>query len=164
MVHKGQTWSGRTAGAGAVVALFLLTGCGASPTVAPGHGEPLDHVRLHALMTERIARLSDQLNALTFDQHRTESELDELRGQRSAGVAAAATRLRQSALRIGQASPPMTRTPASEKRFRSLAGQLAESAGDLARLAREERVSRYRPAIERINATCNACHESYRDR
>lgn len=149
---------------GSVVAALLLAGCSTAPETAPGHGEPLDNVRLHALMTDRIAILSDQLNALTFDQHRTESDLEELRGQRSAEVAAAATRLQQSALRIAGTPPPVTGALASEERFSALARQLAEGAGELAQLAQEERVNRFQPTIERINATCNACHELYRDR
>lgn len=150
--------------AASVLGMLLLAGCSAAPDRPPGHGEPLDNVRLHALMTDRIATLSDQLNALTFEQHRTESDLEELRGQRSAEVAAAAMRLEQSALRIAGAPPPATGPLASGERFSALARQLAEGAGELAQLAREERVNRFQPAIERINATCNACHGLYRDR
>lgn len=148
---------------GSMLVMLLLTGCGASPAVPPG-GEPLDNVNLHALMTDRIAILSNQLDALTFEQHRTESDLEELRGRRSAEVATAATRLEQAALRIGRASSMVPGPLASEERFRALAAQLAENASELAQLAREERVDRFPSALERINVTCNACHGLYRDR
>lgn len=143
--------------------VVFLAGC-TTPDVMPGHGQPVDDVRLHALMTDRISVLSDQLDALMFEQHRTESELDALRSQRSAQVAAAAARLQQSARRLGETLPPQTGPLASPERFSALAGQLAEHAGDLAQLAREERVERYQAVAARIKATCDTCHGLYRDR
>lgn len=144
--------------------LAILTGCSSGPDMTPGHGQPMDDVRLHVLMTDQISVLTDQLNTLMFEQHRTESELDALRGERSGQVATAARRLRQSALRISETPPAETGALDAPERFAALAGQLAEHAGELARLAQAEQVTRYQSVTSRINATCDACHGLYRDR
>ena len=139
----------------------LLASCGTGGQQINGQ-QINDRGTLHALMTSEVNLQMTSLNALAFELHQTQTELDQLRRRRSISLAQAAGRLRQAAQAIPAASRPANLDTADDARFLELATALGGHAARLEQSAIDGRVELLEQQMQAINTTCNTCHALFR--
>jgi len=142
----------------AVSSLLMACASNDRPTNTPGSDQ------LHALMTEELNLELVRLNTLSFDLHRNQTELDQLRARHSEAIADAAARLREGAASIHAQSPALNLPERDIQRFHELAQELERHAASLHGYARDGEVQEFDTPLREINNTCNACHSLYRGR
>lgn len=161
-----------------VAALYLslalslaLAGCaggGTAPLGSPGTGETDERV-LHALMSKRLNLEFASLNALTFDLHRTETELARERRLQLDRIGDTARKLQRAAVDVqsmqsSTLSPSVSLSPDELQQFRTIAERLEHQAGTLATMAEtgDLEPEDAREILGDINTTCDTCHGLYR--
>jgi len=136
----------------------------ACSVVVPGSArENVSDSELHAVMSSQIDVLVRQLDVLIFDQHRTETELAQERQRRAARIAETAAELQLAADIVAEVMPALGLGESSAQLFLQLAGELKAQAAVLEAQARAGRVEAFEVSVQIINASCNACHELYRE-
>jgi hypothetical protein len=125
--------------------------------------ERVSDAQLHALMSDQINVLVRQIDMLILDQHRTAVELDQERRRKAVQVANAASGLQRSADLIIAMQPQLSLTPESAAVFAQLALQFREQGVYMEDLARQNRFDVLQSEIETARATCQACHNLYRE-
>lgn len=146
-----------------LLALLVLAAC-ASQQTAPASQAPLRDQRLHALMVGELDQELARLEALAFDLHLTQTELDAVRSRRAAAIALDAAQLRESAAEVLRLKQSLALAADEADRFAALAGQLQETATTLEQRAAAGRLQELSPLLREINATCHSCHSLYRGR
>jgi cytochrome c556 len=144
-----------------LLALLVLAAC-ASQQSAPASQTPLRDQRLHALMVGELDQELARLDALAFDLHLTQTELDAVRSRRAAAIALDAAQLRDSAAEVLGLQPSLALAADEAGRFAALARQLQEAATSLQQQAAAGRLQELSPLLREINATCHSCHSLYR--
>lgn len=144
-----------------ILLLLLAAVSACSLDSAPAPSTVSDR-RLHAVMTESLDLELARLDTLTFDLHRTPTELDRERARRLEDIARAAQRLRDSAIRIRNLAPTLSLGDYERERFDLLATQLAEQAEALSAAAHHNRLERLTTQMAQIRRTCDSCHSLYR--
>lgn len=142
---------------------LLLSACSGQSVTREMTAEPVSDARLHALMTQQLDVLLRQLDVLWLDQHRTPLELDRERRRKAGQMASAADDLQRSADMIIALQPQLPLGPEAAPVFVQLAGQLRARGADIEALALNNRFAELQPAIENARATCQACHDLYRN-
>jgi cytochrome c556 len=139
-----------------VLLLAALAGCAMETA-------PRDD-NLHALMTDTLNVQMARLNALSFELHQTQTELDRERQRRRNEIATAAGRLREAAGAIADAALPASLQDEDRQLFETLAVALQGHASSLEQSARDGDFGRLETQMAELNATCNTCHNLYRPR
>jgi cytochrome c556 len=144
-----------------IIAALVLAACTAeqhNATRLQDTGKPA----LHAVQSERLQSLMQQLNDLMFERMLTEVELDRERRERMREIAKAAAIMQQTVQDIPKALPSLALSPKERQSFLELSGQLGEQVALLKQEAERNDVDGVPKRLERIVATCNACHRSFR--
>jgi hypothetical protein len=147
-----------------MMSLLLLSAC--APGVSGGRPDTagIRNEELHAVMTDHIVGMIAQLDVLAFDLHRTETEIEDERLQRAVWIADSAVELQRAADMIIAIQPTLLLNQEGAENFDRLANQLKDFAIELEDVAARRQLAGFRPLMERINGTCNACHRIYRGR
>lgn len=143
--------------------MILFAGCQPSPRVRyerklADTGKPA----LHAVHTTRLVSLMRDIEQLTFRKMPQEIAGEYEKIERLEAAAEAARGVAESARYIPAALDEV-RLPEEERRiFLSLADKLGTDAELLHRQAKERRVEAIPETMDRMLATCNACHTAFR--
>lgn len=143
--------------------LLFLAGC-ASDEAARSAQAPVRDQRLHALMVGELDQELARLDALAFDLHLTQTELDAVRRRRANAIAINAGQLRESAAEVLTLQPTLGLAADEAIRFAALARQLQDQAASLQQIATAGRIQEIAPLMRELSATCNSCHSLYRER
>lgn len=98
-----------------------------------------------------------------FERNLTEHEMDHQRRQAIAQVIESADGVEQAIAGILDAMPKLDLDAGEQKVFRSLALKLREEAKTLKLQALHHQDEDIPATLERMSATCNACHPLFRD-
>jgi|GEM_PF-1812411 hypothetical protein len=142
--------------------LILLQGCSITGSNSSDNKHNLTHTRLHAVMTDRINVLLDQMDTLTTDQNRTEIELDQDRKYKALRIADSAAELQRTVDIILAIKPTLDLSEHQAPVFTKLANQLKEQGAELESLARRNQIDALKPALKRTKDTCMTCHSLFR--
>ncbi len=123
----------------------------------------LTHPRLHAVMTDRISVLLDQMDTLMTDQNRTEIELDQDRKYKALRIADSAAELQRSVDIILKIQPALDLSEHQAPVFIKLTNQLKQQGAELEQLALHNQIDALKPAMQRTKNTCMTCHSLFRD-
>lgn len=140
---------------------LLMTACTAEKHPVrelPDTGKPA----LHAVQSERLRNLMMQLNDLMFERMQTEVALDRERRQLAGEIAAASAIMLATVKDIPQALPALSLDSKERQSFLNLSARLEEQVTLLKQEAELNYVDAIPQRLERIVATCNACHQSFR--
>lgn len=146
-----------------VVAVLAWTGCTAPAPRAPERRlENLGPPALHAVESEQLRKVMDELRVTVFEQFPTELDLDRSRAAHAAELARAAHELSGTAAKLVAAAPSLGLGESEQRLFTDLGTKLGHQASEVEGLARAGRIAEISPALDRMVATCNACHTSFR--
>lgn len=159
----GKSFDPRIRPALVCLVLSLAAGCSANPRSMPADqlqntGKPA----LHAIMDERLRTLMAQMNALMFEQIRTEVELDHERRLKSGKIAEAARQLQHSIEQIQQVRPGLNLGHDDEAAFAGLATKLKSEAQQIESLAASGKLNELKPLLAETEQSCMACHSLFR--
>lgn len=144
-----------------ILGVLLLVACTAEQHTNPrlqNTGKPA----LHAVQSERLQHLMQRLNDLMFERMLTEVELDRERRQRTSEIAQVASSMLQTVNDIPNALPTLALSPGERQTFLQLSSQLGEQVALLKQEAELNYVDAIPKRLQRVVATCNACHRSFR--
>ena len=125
---------------------------------------PVTSENLHALMTDALNVQMARLNALSFELHQTQTELDQERQRRRNEIASAAASLRKAASTISAYPLPSQLGEEDLGLFSTLATALQSHASALEQSALSGQLEALEEQMLQINTTCNTCHSIYRPR
>lgn len=146
-----------------MVTVLGLLACSSSPQPdMPASLQETGKPALHAVTNERLRTLMAQMNALLFEQIRTEIELEEELRQKTFRIADAAAEIQQAADIILTIRPSLQLGQSDDATFAALAGKLKGQAEHLQDLARRNQVDALPEAVAQIQGTCVACHSLFR--
>jgi hypothetical protein len=143
--------------------LMLLQACSMTGSNSSDNKHNLTHPRLHAVMTDRISVLLDQMDTLMTDQNRTEIELDQDRKYKALRIADSAAELQRTVDIILAIQPTLDLSEHEAPVFIKLANQLKEQGAELEHLAQNNQIDALKPAMKRTKNTCMTCHSLFRD-
>ncbi len=118
---------------------------------------------LHAVQDARLRILMNEMNALLFERTPTELELDQVRRQKATQIADVADAMSRAVDEIVQNLPQLSLTGEEESVFLVLAGRLRDQVTTLQAQARGNYVDSIPGTIEQMSATCDGCHQLFRD-
>jgi len=146
-----------------MVTMVVCVGCsGPSPRASERRLENLGPPALHAVESEQLRKVMGELRATVFEQFATELDLDRSRAAHAAELARAAHALTGAAAKLVAAAPSLELGDAERRVFTDLASKLGHQAAEVEVLANAGRFAEISPALDRMVATCNACHTSFR--
>ena len=146
-----------------LVAIVILLGCSASPqTRHPNTLHDTGNPALHAVQNERLNDLMLRMNALIFEQIRTEIEISQDRRRKALRIAKAAGKLQQSVDLIIAVQPSLNLEQHESAAFVALANKLKKQAIQLENLARDNQIKALPEYMTQITNTCKACHSLFR--
>jgi len=145
----------------ALLLLLVLAACAMDEPVRTAQN-PVRDQRLHALMIGELDQELARLDALAFDLHLTQTELDVVRQRRAAAIALNAAQLRASAAELLSLQASLILTADDASRFADLARHLQETTATLEQQAAAGRLQELGPVMREIRATCASCHSLYR--
>jgi len=146
-----------------LVAIVVLLGCSASPqTRYPNTLHDTGNPALHAVQNERLSDLMLRMNALVFEQIRTEIEIGQDRRRKTLRIAEAAGKLQQSVDLIVAVQPSLNLEQHESVAFVALANKLKKQAIQLENLARDNQIEALAESMTQITNTCKACHSLFR--
>ncbi len=117
----------------------------------------------HALRSARLRDVMVRLDALVYERMYTELDLDTERARHAGALADAAADLAGTTDALPELAGGLALTDAEAGRFRDLANRLYSQAVEIQGLASREEYRQLRPAFERLQSTCGACHALFRD-
>lgn len=143
-----------------ILCFCLLASCSAEQhrTTLLDTGKPA----LHAVQSERLNLLMNQLNDLMFERMLTEAELDTQRRMRTEEMAKVAATMLETIQEIPEALPALSLSPQEQQTFLKLNQRLKEQAGLLKQEAEKNYVDSIPSRLDSIVAICNECHRSFR--
>lgn len=118
---------------------------------------------LHAIDNQELRLLMARMNNLMFERNLTDQEMDKHRQEALGRVLAAANGLDQAVDGILAAEPKLRLDSGEDRVFRSLAVNLRGEAQTLKAQAEAQQTDDIPATLEKMTATCNACHELFRD-
>lgn len=120
------------------------------------------HAR-HAVHGERMRVAMRRLETKTKEEVAAELYTGEsVAGPRYPDVAAAADAMADTAMRMPEALEGVTLDQDERELFLSLAGQLQTHAREVSTHAKNRNQAGVREAMQRVNSTCDACHNTFR--
>lgn len=146
-----------------LLVLMLLSACVMNDSNRPDGKHNLAHPQLHAVMTNRINVLLDQMDTLMTDQNRTEIELDQDRKYKALRIADSAAELQRTVDIILKIQPTLDLSEHQAPVFIKLAKQLKQQGAELEQLALHNQIDALKPAMQRTKNTCMTCHSLFRD-
>ena len=146
-----------------LLVLMLLSACVMNDSNRPDRKHNLAHPQLHAVMTDRINVLLDQMDTLMTDQNRTEIELDQDRKYKALRIADSAAELQRTVDIILKIQPTLDLSEHQAPVFIKLANQLKQQGFELEQLALHNKIDALKPAMQRTKNTCMTCHSLFRD-
>ena len=161
-------WVGRSSSFAApavCIAAFgaALLGACAQPRNQPAHLATTDEGHgLHTVANNRLRALMGDLCSLDFDRLSSELHAGKKPYRDINDVAGTAAALASDARMIPRFYKGMEMSPESRRVFDQLAAKLHDECVDLGALARHRELSKMKAQIDRVVATCNSCHESFR--
>ncbi len=145
-----------------VLCACLATACAAGERRTPEHfsdGTPA----LHAVQNERLRALMDEMNALLFERMPTELEIDRERRLKAAQIADVADTMARTVDGVVQSLPQLSLDAEEQTVFMVLANRLRQQVATLQAQARGNYIDLIPATMERIGATCDGCHQLFRD-
>lgn len=146
-----------------LLVLMLLPACVMNDSNRPDSKHNPAHPQLHAVMTDRINVLLDQIDTLMTDQNRTEIELDQDRKYKALRIADSAAELQRTVDIILKIQPTLDLSEHQAPVFIQLAKQLKQQGAELEQLALHNQIDALKPAMQRTKNTCMTCHSLFRD-
>ena len=148
-----------------VVLLALLGGCAQSENIG-GHAPngQLRDASLHALMAQRIDVHYQRIEVLAFDQNRTLPELDQDRQLASSQIGDSAAALSTVATELMQLADGLELVASDRQQFQMFAQNLQSASNEVARTATTASSADLATSVSRLQATCSACHNLYREK
>lgn len=141
--------------------LCSLSSCGqnqSDPVVLVNTGKPA----LHAVSSVELRRAMTELKRQTSQNLRMQLYVGDAAAVDMAKVAEAAASMATTAADIPQAVPGLKLDKAEEQMFLNLVGKMKDEANTLKAQADRNDRAAVNATMNRLMATCNACHSSFR--
>ena len=151
------------AGAGLVIVMLVLASCASSPR--PRYRMRLADTgppALHAVHSERLQSIMADLHPLTMERLPQEYHAQAERYRRLDEAAEVAAAVAQTAKHIPEALPEGGFSEQERSLFVKLTKKMEAEALNLKLRAGQRSVPRMAEAMDRLAATCNACHTAFR--
>ena len=123
-----------------------------------------DKPQLHAVSSERVRKIMQNLYSLVHKEEFTKPEEDEMRDQYMSDLVSAVEELLISTEMMATGLPEPELDENEIVTFRALAGQLHSEALNIQSLSEYYDYRVIDSAYKRLNQTCEACHSLFRDR
>lgn len=149
--------------------VFLLSGLiieACTPSggmIAPPKLNTTGSPALHAIDSREMRQLMGRMNNLMYERNLTDQEMDVQRRQTVSQVVVAAEGIDQAIGGILSTLPKLKLDEGEQKIFHSLAVNLRDDAHTLKSQAQAHQIDSITVTLEKMSATCNACHELFRD-
>jgi cytochrome c556 len=118
---------------------------------------------LHAVQDTRLRTLMNEMKALLFERMPTELEIDRERSRKAAQIADVADSMSRTVDDIVQSLPRLSLQEDEKTVFLVMAGRLRQQVATLQAQARSNYIDSIPGTMEQISATCDGCHQLFRD-
>ena len=143
------------------LAVFLA--CALMPLAGPGQEPELLHEPLiHVIASDRIRGIMRHLNDLVSSRGMTALQVMELRVRHLNDLITTVDELAQAAEELTDAIPGIRMMPENKITIEALAKKLQDEAAELKDMAEDTNYAGMEPAYQRLNSTCDACHQLFR--
>lgn len=149
-----------------ILALMIITGPASSNGELTGEvTQQSEHKpQLHAVSSEKVREIMQNLYTLVHKDEFTKPEEDEMREEYMSDLVAAVEELLISTEMMATGLPEPDLDENEIVTFRALAGQLYSEAQNIQSLSEYYDYRVIDSAYKRLNQTCAACHDLFRDR
>ena len=124
--------------------------------------EDINEPRIHVIISDEIQAIMQELNALVNARGMTGLERMEQRVNYLNALVETIDDLAGAAKELNEAIPGIALTPENKITFEALATRLQEEAVSLRREAEDANFGGVEPAYQRLQSTCDACHQLFR--
>jgi len=124
--------------------------------------QPLQEPLIHVIASDRIRGIMQHLNDLVTARGMTALQVMELRVQHLKDLVATIDELVQASEELTDAIPGIRMSPENKITFEALAKKLQDEAAELKDMAEATNYAGMEPAYQRLNSTCDACHQLFR--
>jgi len=118
---------------------------------------------LHSVSDQRLRTIMQGLKSLTIDRFDSELEIEKQEQRYYREMASIAEAVGHSASLIPESGAIQELSPKQKKQFSMFARRLSEQANAMKRLADGGNGRALRSSMRRMIATCNACHDRFRN-
>lgn len=118
---------------------------------------------LHAIDNQELRTVMNRINNLMHERNLTDLEMDKQRKEGLDAVLKAANGVEQALGGMVAAEPRLNLDAGERKVFHSLAANLNEEAKTLKAQTVAQQTDAIPATLEKMNTTCNSCHELFRD-
>jgi len=129
-----------------------------------GATSPENEARLHAISSEKLREIMQNINLWVSETKNGEPQHDEKRMQDMADLIEAVEELLFHAELLSAGLPESNLNESELVTFRAMASQLYTEALDIQQLANGYEYKLIEPAYQRLSQTCIACHSLFRDK
>ncbi len=142
---------------------LLLAGCAQDTRVAEPAVSPSDMGKadLHQVKSEELRRLMRSMNMTLFEPEMTALDMDEQRLRRARGIAVLLRMITEEIVALGDGELQLS--PAERQLFSTYASELRGHARRFEEIAESGAAEAFMPAMRETVATCNGCHDRFRD-
>jgi len=123
---------------------------------------PLHEPLIHVIASDKIRDIMQHLNELVNARGLTGLQVMELRVQHLNNLVATIDNLVVAADGLNDAIPGIRMTPENKITFEALAKKLKDEAAGLKKMAETTNYAGMEPAYQRLQSTCDACHQLFR--
>ena len=119
---------------------------------------------VQSLHSEDIRKIMGRLHALAYEREYTELELDRIRHENLEALARAAAELVELSWKLPQILPDSRLTDEEQETFGAMASRLHAETMQLLDTYATDSYSELKSGYQRLQETCTACHNLFRDR
>lgn len=143
--------------------LIIFLACILTPLVSVAQeSEPLHEPLIHVIASDRVRGIMQHLNDLVTARGLTALQVMELRVQHLKDLVATIDELVLAAEALTDAIPGIRMSPENKITFEALAKKLQDEAAGMKEMAEATNYAGMEPAYQRLNSTCDACHQLFR--
>jgi cytochrome c556 len=148
-----------------LVLLVSITACGSdTDTEKKDMGSVQEKHTLHAMSSEKLREIMQDLNLSAYKGGVPDLQDGKMSKEKMAGLIEAVEELLFHAELLSTGQPSVKLKETELATFRAMAGQLYTETLNLQQLTEYNDYHAIEPAYERLNQTCIACHNLFRDK
>ena len=130
--------------------------------VSSQESEPLHEPLIHVIASDKVRDIMQHLNDLVSARGMTALQVMELRVRHLKDLIATVDKLVLTSEELTDAIPGIRMSPENKIIFEALAKKLQEEAAEMKDMAEDTNYVGMEPAYQRLNSTCDACHQLFR--
>ncbi len=146
------------------VLIALVSGCSSSSQPMTAELSDTGKPALHAVESERLKRVMQQLNDLMFERMLNEVQVDRMRRDYVQDIVSIADQLLGTLDSLPGTMSSLSLDDKEQQIFLSLVGKLKDQVGELKTDAQMNHVDVIPHRAKQIVETCNSCHHLFRQR